>query len=175
MPTVLPFRARVVGNRNAPVDAVKSATGKKPPVSTWASTRSTSLSSVAVPDTVRFCRVWNPLVGTEMDTVGGWSAAGHFVSWVVRNPDDERYQGMIGKFMNHPLTGRQIPVVADSFVDPAFGTGCVKITPAHDFNDYAIGLRHNLPMINILTDDAKINDAAPEKVVRTGTWLRGAA
>ncbi|HBU50783.1 MAG TPA: valine--tRNA ligase, partial [Alteromonas australica] len=61
-----------------------------------------------------------------------------------------------------PITGRLIPVIADDYVDQEFGTGCVKITPAHDFNDYDMGKRHNLPMINILTDDAKINDDAPE-------------
>nr|WP_321824791.1 valine--tRNA ligase [Alteromonas macleodii] len=81
---------------------------------------------------------------------------------VAVHPDDERYQGFIGKEIKLPITGRLIPVIADDYVDQEFGTGCVKITPAHDFNDYDMGKRHNLPMINILTDDAKINDDAPE-------------
>ncbi|MCZ8528828.1 valine--tRNA ligase [Alteromonas sp. PRIM-21] len=81
---------------------------------------------------------------------------------VAVHPDDERYQNFIGKEIKLPITGRLIPVIADDYVDQEFGTGCVKITPAHDFNDYDMGKRHNLPMINILTDDAKINDEAPE-------------
>ncbi len=81
---------------------------------------------------------------------------------VAVHPDDERYQGFIGKEIKLPITGRLIPVIADDYVDQEFGTGCVKITPAHDFNDYDMGKRHNLPMINILTDDAKINNDAPE-------------
>ncbi|MEE3027958.1 MAG: valine--tRNA ligase [Pseudomonadota bacterium] len=81
---------------------------------------------------------------------------------VAVHPDDERYQGFIGKEIKLPITDRLIPVIADDYVDQEFGTGCVKITPAHDFNDYDMGKRHNLPMINILTDDAKINDDAPE-------------
>ncbi|GEA12583.1 valine--tRNA ligase [Alteromonas sp. KUL49] len=81
---------------------------------------------------------------------------------VAVHPDDERYQAFIGKEIKLPITGRLIPVIADDYVDQEFGTGCVKITPAHDFNDYDMGKRHDLPMINILTDDAKINDDAPE-------------
>jgi len=81
---------------------------------------------------------------------------------VAVHPEDERYQSLIGKEIKLPLTGRLIPVIADDYVDAEFGTGCVKITPAHDFNDYDMGKRHDLPMINILTDDAKINDNAPE-------------
>jgi valyl-tRNA synthetase len=81
---------------------------------------------------------------------------------VAVHPDDERYRDLVGQQVELPLTGRTIPVIADAYVDPAFGTGCVKITPAHDFNDYAIGQRHDLPLINILTVDARINDEAPE-------------
>lgn len=81
---------------------------------------------------------------------------------VAVHPDDERYQSMIGKEIRLPITGRLIPIIADDYVDPEFGTGCVKITPAHDFNDYDMGKRHSLPMINLFTDDAKINDEAPE-------------
>ncbi|ABG42066.1 valyl-tRNA synthetase [Paraglaciecola sp. T6c] len=82
---------------------------------------------------------------------------------VAVHPDDERYQGFIGKQIKLPITGRLIPIIADDYVEQDFGTGCVKITPAHDFNDYDMGKRHNLEMINILTDDAKINDVAPEQ------------
>lgn len=78
-------------------------------------------------------------------------------------PDDERFTDLVGKFVELPLVGRRIPIVADEYVDKEFGTGCVKITPAHDFNDYEVGKRHDMPLINIFTDDAKINDIAPEK------------
>jgi valyl-tRNA synthetase len=80
---------------------------------------------------------------------------------VAVNPEDARYAHLVGKALVLPLVGRQIPIIADSYVDPAFGTGCVKITPAHDFNDYAVGQRHGLVPINILTLDAHINDQAP--------------
>ncbi|HWS13118.1 MAG TPA: valine--tRNA ligase [Rhodocyclaceae bacterium] len=84
---------------------------------------------------------------------------------VAVNPDDERYRHLVGKRVVLPLTGRTIPVIADAYVDPAFGTGCVKITPGHDFNDYAIGLRHGLPMVSVLTLDAKINENGPPAYV----------
>ena len=80
---------------------------------------------------------------------------------VAIDPTDERYTHLVGKTLKLPLTDREIPVIADSYVDKAFGTGCVKITPAHDFNDYAVGQRHNMALISIFTLDAKINDAAP--------------
>lgn len=80
---------------------------------------------------------------------------------VAVHPEDQRYRHLIGQSVALPLTDRRIPVIADEYVDPAFGSGCVKITPAHDFNDYAIGQRHSLPMINVFTADAKINDNAP--------------
>jgi valyl-tRNA synthetase len=82
---------------------------------------------------------------------------------VAVNPEDERYQRLIGKKLRLPLTDRLIPVIADSYVDPAFGSGCVKITPAHDFNDYEIGLRHGLEQINIFTPRAALNDNVPER------------
>ena len=81
---------------------------------------------------------------------------------VAVHPDDERYRDLIGQQVELPLTGRNIPVIADEYVDPEFGTGCVKITPAHDFNDYAVGQRHDLPIINIFTIDACINENGPE-------------
>jgi len=82
---------------------------------------------------------------------------------VAVNPDDERYRSFIGKHVTLPLSGRTIPVVADAFVDKEFGTGAVKVTPAHDLNDWQIGQRHGLPVIAILDLDAKVNANAPEK------------
>ncbi len=79
---------------------------------------------------------------------------------VAVHPDDERYQDLIGKKLMLPLCNRLIPVIADEYVDPEFGTGCVKITPAHDFNDYEVGKRHDLPMRNIFTNTAHINNEA---------------
>jgi valyl-tRNA synthetase len=79
------------------------------------------------------------------------------------HPEDARYQHLVGKMVDLPLCDRQIPIIADDFVDPAFGTGCVKITGAHDFNDYACAMRHNLPLIVIFTLDAKINEQGPEQ------------
>jgi valyl-tRNA synthetase len=73
---------------------------------------------------------------------------------VAVNPTDERYQALIGKFVELPLVGRRIPIIADDYCDPEFGTGCVKITPAHDFNDYEVGKRHNLPLLNIFDKNA---------------------
>ena len=81
---------------------------------------------------------------------------------VAVNPEDPRYSNLHGIELELPLTGRRIPVITDSYVDIEFGTGCVKITPAHDFNDYEMGKRHGLPVINVLNDDASINDNAPE-------------
>ncbi|HEY4144253.1 valine--tRNA ligase [Pinirhizobacter sp.] len=80
---------------------------------------------------------------------------------VAVHPEDERYAAMVGKTLRLPLSSREIPIIADDYVEREFGTGCVKITPAHDFNDYAIGQRHGLPTINIFTPDAAINDNAP--------------
>lgn len=84
-------------------------------------------------------------------------------SAVAVHPDDERYKHLIGKTITLPLVGREIPIIADDYVEMEFGTGCVKITPAHDFNDYEMGKRHDLPMNNIFTVDACINDEQPEK------------
>ncbi len=80
---------------------------------------------------------------------------------VAVHPEDERYRHLIGRRLRLPLTRREIPIIADSYVDPKFGSGCVKITPAHDFNDYEVGQRHNLPLINILSPDATLTDAVP--------------
>ena len=80
---------------------------------------------------------------------------------VAVHPNDQRYQHLVGKMVALPLTDRQIPIIADEYVDPSFGTGCVKITPAHDFNDYEVGKRHQLEPINILTPTAHLNDNVP--------------
>ena len=83
-------------------------------------------------------------------------------SGVAVHPDDERYKSLIGKFVDLPLVGRRIPIFGDSYADPALGSGAVKITPAHDFNDFEVGQRNNLDKINIFTTRAAINDNAPE-------------
>jgi valyl-tRNA synthetase len=80
---------------------------------------------------------------------------------VAVHPDDERYRALVGRRVRLPLTGREIPVIADAYVDPEFGSGCVKITPAHDFNDYDIGQRHGLALVNVLDADARISEDAP--------------
>ena len=82
---------------------------------------------------------------------------------IAVNPEDERYKDYVGKTVTLPLVGREIPVVADSYVDMEFGTGVVKITPAHDPNDFEVGLRHNLPIINVMDDTAHMNENAGEK------------
>ncbi|MHC2996893.1 valine--tRNA ligase [Tepidiphilus sp. HLB4] len=81
---------------------------------------------------------------------------------VMVHPEDPRYQGLIGKEVILPLVGRRIPIIADAAVDPSFGTGCVKVTPAHDANDYAVAQRHGLPLISIFRLDAHLNDQVPE-------------
>jgi valyl-tRNA synthetase len=80
---------------------------------------------------------------------------------VAVHPDDERYRHLIGRRVRLPLTERDIPVIGDTYVDPQFGSGCVKITPAHDFNDYEVGLRHGLPLLNIMNPDATLNGEVP--------------
>ncbi|HEY0334699.1 MAG TPA: valine--tRNA ligase [Stenotrophomonas sp.] len=82
---------------------------------------------------------------------------------VMVHPEDERYAHLIGKTVALPLTGRLVPVIADDYVDREFGTGVVKVTPAHDFNDYQVGVRHDLPLINLFTPTAALNENAPEK------------
>ncbi len=82
---------------------------------------------------------------------------------VAVHPGDARYAALVGKHVKLPLAEREIPVIADDYVDPAFGTGCVKITPAHDFNDFQVGERHGLPLVGVLTLQARISEAAPER------------
>ena len=82
---------------------------------------------------------------------------------VAVNPKDERYKALVGKMLKLPITGKEIPIVADDYVDMEFGTGMVKITPAHDPNDWEVGLRHNLEVVNLLTPDGRMNENVPEK------------
>jgi valyl-tRNA synthetase len=96
---------------------------------------------------------WITVATTRPETILGDTA-------IAVNPEDERYRDLIGRYALLPALGRRIPIVADSYVDAAFGTGAVKVTPAHDPNDYAIGQRHQLPMINIMNRDATLNDEA---------------
>ncbi len=107
-------------------------------------------------ETLRETRDFLIVATTRPETMLGDTA-------VMVHPEDERYASLIGKSVRLPLSDREIPIIADSYVDKAFGTGCVKVTPAHDFNDYAVGQRHGLPMINILTPDARINENSPAK------------
>ena len=93
---------------------------------------------------------------TRPETVLGDSA-------IAVNPDDHRYKDLIGKEAIVPIVNRKIPIIADDYVDPKFGSGCVKITPAHDFNDYEIGMKHKLPLINIFDNNAKLNQSTPKE------------
>ncbi len=138
----------------------------------WDPVLQTAVSDLEVESAEEDGKLWHiryPLASTNSDTSG---TAFLIVATtrpetllgdvaIAVHPDDERYQALIGARVMLPLTGRLIPVIGDEYVDPAFGTGCVKITPAHDFNDYQIGVRHKLTPISILTLDAKINDNAP--------------
>ena len=133
----------------------------------WDPVLHTALSDLEVLDSEEAGHLWHfryPLASggghlvvatTRPETMLGDSA-------VAVHPDDERYKNLVGQEIILPLVERRMPIIADTYVDPEFGTGCVKITPAHDFNDYEIGKRHNLPECNILDDNAAINDSAPE-------------
>ena len=130
----------------------------------WCPVCQTSISDAEVEHEEQAGHFWHinyPIVGeegryveiatTRPETLLGDTA-------VAVNPEDERYQDLIGKMLKLPLTDREIPVIADAYVDKEFGTGCVKITPAHDPNDFEVGRRHNLPEINIMNDDATMNE-----------------
>ena len=130
----------------------------------WCPVCQTSISDAEVEHTDQKGHFWHiryPVVGeegqyveiatTRPETMLGDTA-------VAVNPKDERYAHLVGKMLKLPLTDRQIPVIADEYVDMEFGTGCVKITPAHDPNDFEVGKRHNLEEINIMNDDATINE-----------------
>ena len=107
-------------------------------------------------ETLRETRDYLVVATTRPETMLGDTA-------VMVHPDDTRYAALQGASVELPLTGRRIPLITDDYVDRAFGTGVVKVTPAHDFNDYAVGQRHGLPMINLFTDTASVNDNAPPK------------
>ncbi len=107
-------------------------------------------------ETLRETRGYLIVATTRPETMLGDTA-------VMVHPEDPRYTHLIGKTVTLPLCDRTLPIIADDYVDRAFGTGVVKVTPAHDFNDNAVGHRHGLPMINIFTDAATVNDNAPEK------------
>ncbi len=107
-------------------------------------------------ETLRESRDYLTVATTRPETLLGDVA-------VMVHPDDPRYAGLVGQAVQLPLTGRTIPIIADDYVDRDFGTGVVKVTPAHDFNDYAVGQRHGLPMINLFTPEAALNENAPEK------------
>jgi len=132
----------------------------------WDPVLHTALSDLEVLSSEERGRLWRfryPLTGsdeylvvatTRPETMLGDSA-------VAVHPEDERYRHLVGRTVDLPLTDRKIPVIADEYVDPEFGTGCVKITPAHDFNDYEVGQRHGLEQINIFDENASLNDSAP--------------
>ncbi|MDO4942171.1 MAG: valine--tRNA ligase [Lachnospiraceae bacterium] len=129
----------------------------------WCPVCQTSISDAEVEHVDQAGHFWHinyPVVGSdevvEIATTRPETLLGDTA--VAVHPDDERYQHLIGKMLELPLCNRQIPVVADEYVDKEFGTGCVKITPAHDPNDFEVGRRHNLPEINIMNDDATINE-----------------
>ncbi|HEX7027345.1 MAG TPA: valine--tRNA ligase [Gammaproteobacteria bacterium] len=132
----------------------------------WDPVLHTAISDLEVIAAEENGHLWHmryPLTGTEEYLVVATTRPETMLgdTAVAVHPEDKRYRRLIGHTVTLPLCDRQIPIIADDYVDPAFGSGCVKITPAHDFNDYAIGQRHSLPMINIFTPDAKINDNAP--------------
>ena len=127
----------------------------------WDPVLHTALSDLEVESSEERGKLWHlryPVLGasgrflivatTRPETMLGDTA-------VAVHPDDERYRDVVGKKVELPLTGREIPIISDEYVDPEFGTGCVKITPAHDFNDYEVGLRHGLPMIGMLDESAQ--------------------
>ena len=134
----------------------------------WCPVCNTSISDAEVEHEEQAGHFWHinyPVVGeegrfveiatTRPETLLGDSA-------LAVNPNDDRYKDLVGKMVELPLTDRQIPIIADEYVDMEFGTGVVKITPAHDPNDFEVGLRHNLPVINVMTEDAKIVDEYPK-------------
>ncbi len=132
----------------------------------WDPSLHTAVSDLEVESSEEKGHLWHfryPLAGGEGHLVVATTRPETMLgdTAVAVHPEDERYAHLIGRMVALPLTGREIPVIADDYVDREFGTGCVKITPAHDFNDYEMGKRHGLPMINILDDDAAIGGEAP--------------
>ncbi len=132
----------------------------------WDPVLQTAVSDLEVESREEQGRLWHiryPLAGREGELIVATTRPETMLGdvAVAVHPDDERYRHLVGARIALPLTDRTIPVIADTYVDPQFGTGCVKITPAHDFNDYQVGSRHKLEPINIFTLDAKVNDNAP--------------
>src|SRR5699024_3653977 len=124
----------------------------------WDPILKTAVSDIEVESNEEESSMWHlryPIAGTDEYLVVATTRPETLLgdTAVAVHPEDERYAKYIGKMIDLPFCDRQIPIIADDYVDPEFGTGCVKITPAHDFNDYEMGVRHNLPMINIFTDD----------------------
>ena len=133
----------------------------------WDPVLGTAVSDLEVDNVERDGHMWSiryPVTGSDESLVVATTRPETMLGdvAVAVHPQDERYAHLVGKTLTLPLTGRQIPVIADDYVDREFGTGCVKITPAHDFNDYALGQRHKLTAITIFTLDAKVNGNAPE-------------
>lgn len=133
----------------------------------WDPILKTAVSDIEVESKEEESSMWHlryPIAGTDEFLVVATTRPETMLgdTAVAVHPEDERYAKHIGKMIDLPFCGRQIPIIADDYVDPEFGTGCVKITPAHDFNDYEMGVRHSLPLINIFTDDAAINGEMPE-------------
>ena len=130
----------------------------------WCPVCQTSISDAEVEHVDQAGHFWHikyPIVGSENEFVEIATTRPETLlgdTAVAVNPDDERYKHLVGKMLKLPLTDREIPVIADPYVDKEFGTGCVKITPAHDPNDFEVGKRHNLEEINIMNDDATINE-----------------
>jgi valyl-tRNA synthetase len=129
----------------------------------WDPVLHTAVSDLEVISTEENGSLWHiryPITGTDDFLVVATTRPETMLgdSAVAVHPDDDRYKHLVGKTINLPLTNREIRIIADDYVDMDFGSGCVKITPAHDFNDYEIGQRHGLDVINILTPDAKINE-----------------
>ncbi|MBT2143374.1 MULTISPECIES: valine--tRNA ligase [unclassified Rhodanobacter] len=134
----------------------------------WDPLLGTAVSDLEVNNVERDGHMWSiryPVVGSDESVVVATTRPETMLGdvAVAVHPEDGRYAHLLGKTLKLPLTEREIPVIADDYVDKDFGTGCVKITPAHDFNDYAIGQRHQLAPITIFTLDAKVNDNAPQK------------
>ena len=132
----------------------------------WDPSLQTALSDLEVSNEEESSFIWNikyehdsghlTVATTRPETLLGDMA-------VAVNPKDKRYKKLIGKTVKLPLTDREIPVIADDYVDMSFGTGCLKVTPAHDFNDFEIGKRHKLEFLNILNKDGTLNENAPKK------------
>lgn len=138
----------------------------------WDPVLQTAVSDLEVISTEEIGSLWHILYPFEEDSSTELQGSGLIVATtrpetmlgdmaVAVHPEDERYRHLVGRHLRLPLSERTIPIIADEYVDPTFGTGCVKITPAHDFNDYQVGLRHKLVPLNIFTFNGKINDVAP--------------